>query len=48
MAEIYERRCQCDRDRERNPVQDPEALVLVVLTDHQLRRGLLCATGQTK
>jgi hypothetical protein len=34
MAEMYEHGSQRDRNCESKPTQDPEALVLVVLTDH--------------
>jgi hypothetical protein len=34
MAEMYEHSSQRDRNCESKPTQDPEALVLVVLTDH--------------
>ena len=39
MAEMYERRSQRDGDCEGNPTQDPQALVLVVLTDHSAFRA---------
>jgi hypothetical protein len=40
MAKIYERRRQCERDCECEPVQDLESLVLMVLMPRLDHRGL--------